>query len=175
MLDLLLNPYNPNRPAEWGTLPEEWLIRLAPQGAAAMTPAQRAAMNQLAAGEWFLVKNFMRDRCRSCRAGQWLPGAIHTYITLACVPAPFNGLRQIHWLIDQKDPTAKEIFFVQMTIDSIVPITAADAKRLNDKIVERGEQPIHVQRPYRPGEWDEEVIRRRIVRKAAEMARRTAA
>jgi hypothetical protein len=179
VIDLLANPHNPLRPAEWGTIPEEMLARLAPEGALVMTPRQRAALNRLAAGEWFLVRNFHRAHCESCRPHRHsrLLGAVHDYVTIACVESPFNGLRQIMWWIEGEArrqrveegalyATIREWMVRHPDADAFVPISVADAARLNDRIRQRGGRPVIDQRPYRADELDGELIRRRIAANA---------
>ena len=179
LIELIQNPHNPLRPDNWGTIPEEMLARLAPEGALVMSPSQRAALNRLAAGEWFLVRNFLRCHCEHCRPHKHsrLLGAVHDYVTIACTESPFNGLRQIMWWIEGEArrtntsegalyAVVKDYMVKHPDQDAFVPISAKDAAKLNDRIRQRGGRPVIDQRPYRQDELDEEFVKRRIVSNA---------
>lgn len=152
-------------PPEWETIPSELLERLAPQGEKFITTRQRAALNRIAAGRNFLIRNVWDVRCDKCNR-------IHTYLTLACVEAPFNGLRQFYeWIDSQDDPNRiydglREFSVRNPGLDSIVPISQSDADTYNQRIRDRREVPVIDQRPLRPEEVDELAMSERIVRRA---------
>jgi hypothetical protein len=188
---LLMNPYDPNRPAEWGTIPEEILVRLAPQGAMVMSPEARVALNRLAMSEWFVVRNFDGAHCDACRPGGYgsrsrILGEVHDYVTIECIPSPFNGLRQIMWWmedVERRNEYQRGTMFQRLqehTLyrppdDTFIPITVADAKRLIVKIKERGGRPVIEQQPLRPQDVDADLIRRGIAQRAERRRALTAA
>lgn len=174
-LDLIKNPHDPDRPSAWGSIPERLLVELAPQGTHVLSPQQRAALNRIAAGEWFLVRNFHRAHCNSCRPHRTstIRGAVHDYVTIKCVESPFNGLRQIMWWIESEAErsqieqgafyaTIRDFMVMHPEQDAFVPISAQDAARLNARIRQRGGRPVVDQNPYRADEMDAERIKRRI-------------
>ena len=150
----------PDLPPEWAAIPPELLVRLAPS-AGYVTPEQRATINRIAAGRWFLVRNDLRARCGSCRQGT-IPGAIHDYISSHCVELPFNGLRELTVFLQEYQHG--DMILSALQPGTLVPITAAVAQRLNARIRERGGQTIAMQRPIAPGELDGAAIARRLER-----------
>lgn len=160
--ELHLRPFSPDRPAEWA-LPSELLELLDNDGKAYFSPEGRAALNRIALGEWFLIKNrpemddvLANRRCRHCNQH-------HAYVSVACVPAPFNGLRQLHIMLSRQPVNGA---FRAMSWQDVEVITAADAKRFNDHIRARRAQPPLDQNPPRRGELDAAAIRNRILRNA---------
>jgi hypothetical protein len=165
--DLHLNPFSPDRPAEWA-LPSELLELLDNDGKAYFSPEGRAALNRIALGEWFLIKNrpelddvLANRRCRHCNQH-------HPYVSVACVPAPFHGLRQLHVMLSQQPVNGK---FRAMAWDDIEVTTAANAKRLNQRIRERRGTPPVDQHGITGGDVDGGAIEHRI-QLNAEHARR---
>jgi hypothetical protein len=181
--DLLMNPHNPMRPAEWAPIPEELLVRLAPKGALVMTPEARATLNRIALGEWFVIKNFDSAHCEECRPGgrgsrSRLLGAVHDYVSIQCVPSPFNGLRQIIWWMedverrnDMKPGTMlqrlEEYSIFRPADETFHPISEAKAQELMAAIRQRGGRPVIDQCPPRPRDLDANLIRRRIAERAS--------
>lgn len=162
---MTLDPYAlaGDLPSEWAQIPPEILARLAPAGAIA-TPAQRAELNRIAAGRWFLVRNELGLRCGHCRQGI-LPGAVHPYISIACVEAPFHGLREI--VLFMQETAGADMLLSAMRPGTLVPITRRQAEKLNARIRARGGRPIDMQRPLDPAEIDPAAIARRLARRAA--------
>jgi hypothetical protein len=157
------------RPYFWQPVPEH--LQQAQAEQFFLTPAQRAELNVLASQEWFLVRNEIGavvggdPRCRRC-------GAIHEYITTGCVELPFNSLRELSIFVGRMPETAQQLFRSMLRPGTltepgtIVPITQADAARLNERIRSKRMLTIMEQRPVRRGEIDAETIERRIVSKA---------
>lgn len=161
----LLKVYDSRYSPDWATIPDELLEALAPTGTTYLTTRQRAALNRLAAGRHFLVKNLWGARCDGCNR-------IHPYMTIRCVEAPFNGLRQVYeWIDSQADAERiyrglRELSVRNPDMDGIVAISASDAGRYNQRIRDRGGVPVIDQRPLRRDELDEEAMNRRIVARA---------
>lgn len=150
-------PFLDDMPVEWlANIPEEMLARLAPL-AGATDPETRALINRIAAGRWFLVRNELRARCVQC-------GQDHDYITIRCVEAPFSGLRSV--LLFWSERPDMTTFLNAMKPGTIVPISEVTARRFNQRIRDRGEQPIHEQRPLRAWEVNADVMRARMWRQA---------
>jgi hypothetical protein len=171
------SPHYHDRPPEWGSIPEEMLIRLAPRGTSVLTPDQRIAFNTLARGQWFLVRNEANARCSECATGPLgspnrLPGAVHDYITTNCAELPFHGLRSILLWIGSYPTEIKEILWSLMrpgqgnTPGTIVPIKKRDADKLNARIRDRGGKPIDVQAPLATHEFDVKALEQKIRRQA---------
>lgn len=142
--------YLPDMPPEWATIPDEIITRLVPSGGYT-TPEQQAELNRIAAGRWFLVRNELRARCGACRQGT-LPGAIHEYLTIACVEAPFNGLREV--VLFMQSHEHGDLLFSGLSAGTIVPITAERAAQFNRRIRQHGGVPINAQQPIRANEID---------------------
>lgn len=173
MSSLFLSPFSTARPEAWTAIPPETLELIDNGGKAYLSPEGRAALNRIAFGEWYLVKNspslddvLMNRRCEHCNQ-------IHPYLSVACTPAPLNGLRQLHVFLSeiglreyQRRLVAKQpvhdIKCRTMTYDDITVISAADAKKLNDQIRSRRNQPPIDQHPPRADEVYAEAIRHRI-------------
>lgn len=168
MQELILNPTSSILPAEWLPMDEELLARLDPAGTLIGSTRHRAAINRMAAARWFLVRNTWGERCSSCRQGI-MPGAIHPYITIRCREAPFNGTRQFYlWLRDQPNrdeitARVREYLVLYPERDAFVPISGADARRLNQIIRDRGGRPVSDQRPLRQSEVDDDMMRLRLL------------
>ena len=146
-------------PPDWTEIPPEILARLLTAGPL-MTTEETAAINRIAQGRWFLIRNDLRIRCHNSQTGTGC-GAVHDYISLRCVEAPFNGLRQLE-LFTQKVAGA-DVILTRMDIGTLVPISASKARKFNERIIERGGRTIQQQIPIRPDEIDPDAMRRRIV------------
>lgn len=165
-----LDPTSRDRPDDlWGAIPSETLALLDNDGKAYFSPEGRAALNRIALAEWYLVKNtanmddvLMNRRCRHCNQ-------VHAYISVACVPAPFNGLRQLTIIL--KNATIHNLNARAIRLEDVEVISAADAQKLNDRIRQRGGQPPLAQNPPRRDELDADLIRRRITGRAARIRR----
>lgn len=156
---------NASRPSEWGEIPAELLELMDNDGSAYMTPEGRAALNRIALGEWYIVRLspdlddvLVNRRCRECNA-------IHSHVTVRCVPAPFNGLRQLTTMFQRS--RSGDFTVRALTWRDIEVISAADANRLNDRIRDRRGVPPINQNPPRPGDLDAAAIDRRIQARAA--------
>jgi hypothetical protein len=166
-----LDPLNRDRPNEWG-LPSELLELLDNDGKAYFSPEGRAALNRLALGEWYLVRNrpelddvLMNRRCRHCNQ-------LHAYVSVACVPAPFCGLRQLTIML--RNTTVRDLKARAIQLDDIEVISAAQARTLNQRIRDRRGRPPVDQHPPRRDELDADLIRRRILTRAARIRRAAA-
>ena len=159
---MTFDPTQPNLddlPPEWDELPAEVLARLLTVGPV-LTTEETAELNRIAQARWFLVRNDSRARCGNCRQGM-LPGAIHDYLTLKCVEAPFNGLRQLQLYTQHVD--GADLVWTHFSAGTIVPITATKARQLNERIIERGGRTMQQQIPIRPDEIDPDAMRRRLL------------
>lgn len=142
----------PNPPPEWDTIPLEILERLAPKAmrvvrdprtnmptpifsTGLLTPEQKAEMDRLAEGRWFLLRNNgpveSRLVCGRCKRR-------HEFFTLACIERPFHGLEELVLL--QQQTTDREETFDMIRLGTIEPITRVRALRLADAIRAKGEQ-----------------------------------
>lgn len=164
MNHLFLNPTRGDRPSEWA-LPAELLELIDADGKAYMTAEGRAALNRIALGEWYLIKLtpdlddvLVNRRCRHCNA-------VHSHLTVACVPAPFCGLRQL--TLAFKRARSGDFTVRALSWSDIEVISAADAKTLNDRIRARREQPPIDQHPPKPDDLRADLIERRIRERAA--------
>lgn len=149
----------------WSAIPQELLEMLA-GNTAYLTTRQRAALNRIAAGRWFLVRNSWSARCDQCNR-------VHPYMTIRCVEGPFNGLRQVYEWIRTQEPEDRKVGSLNgsyaakgVDMDMIVAISQRDAAIYNQRIRDRGGTPVIDQRPLRPDELDEEVMREKIVNRA---------
>lgn len=158
-----LSPTHDDQPPEWQQIDPEILARLVPVNGY-HTPEQRVALNRIAAGQFFLVKNDLRAPCSACRQGI-LRGAIHDYITTGCIELPFNGLREVSMFYGQQDQGGK--LWASLTMGTIVPITAEDAAKLNDRIRTRRLLTIREMAPLHNHELDANALHKRIRRQAA--------
>lgn len=152
-----LDPNPADRPSEWAKIPDEVLERLLPSAGlrevegpdgtvhvfnmhGLLTPAQKAEIDAIARGHWFLVRNDIggveRLRCGRC-------GGKHPYFTLACVERPFHGLQQFTLLLSQQAGAAPGVLDALMgryiRPGSIQPITRRKAQQLIGRIRGRGE------------------------------------
>lgn len=138
-------------PAEWDRIPEEILELLLPITARVVygphgeqklydlrgmiTPEQKCAIDEIASGRWFLLRNngpTGRLKCGRC-------GARHDYFTLACVERPFHGLQEIVGLMRHVE--GRDLVFDAIKLGTIEPISRARAQALLGKIRQRGEKP----------------------------------
>jgi len=166
MSALFLNPTSTDRPDHiWGRIPAELLELIDNNGEAYLSPAGRAALNKIALGEWYIIRNssdlddvLINRRCRGCNA-------IHSHVSVRCTPAPFNGLRQLTLML--KRSTSGDLTCRAFTYRDIEVISAADAKNLNDRIRERRGVPPIAQNPPRPDDIEADLIERRIQQRAA--------
>lgn len=152
-----LDPAPVDKPAEWSRVPDEVLERLLPAGGVRevegpdgttrlfnlhglLTPAQKAEIDRIARGHWFLIRNDVggveRLRCGRC-------GQRHPYFTLACVERPFHGLQQFTLLLSQQAGASPGVLDALMgryiKPGSIEPITRRKAQQLIGRIRGRGE------------------------------------
>lgn len=152
-----LDPDPADRPAEWARVPDAVLERLLPstglrevQGPdgrvhifnthGLLTPGQKAEIDAIARGHWFLIRNdgawYERLKCGRC-------GAKHAYFTLACVERPFHGLQQFTLLLSQQAGAAPGVLDALLgryiRPGSIEPITRRKAQQLIGRIRGRGE------------------------------------
>ncbi|MDQ3540415.1 MAG: hypothetical protein M3440_06975 [Chloroflexota bacterium] len=171
----LLKVFDSQFAPEWSAIPGELMEMLAPSGTAYLTTRQRAALNRIAAGRWFLVRNSCGARCEGCNR-------IHAYMTIRCVEGPFNGLRQVYEWIKPQDNWDRDVsvqsgdYAVRgADMDMIVAISQADAATYNQRIRDRGGVPVIDQRPLRQEEIEEEQLRLRIVNRARYMRARAEA
>ncbi len=171
----LLKVYDSQYDASWSAVPDDLMDMLAPSGTAYLTTRQRAALNRIAAGRHFLVRNTWRARCEHCIR-------IHSYMTIRCVEGPFNGLRQVYeWIKPQDDwdrdggVSGGDYTARGASMDMIVAISQADAATYNQRIRDRGGVPVIDQRPLRQDEVDAEAMRFRIVNRARHMRARAEA
>jgi hypothetical protein len=119
----------PDMPSEWRPVDQELLHLLKPDEYGVQTLQQTYIEEGIYADRWFLVANSLAFRCKSCRQGV-LPGAIHRYITKACLPRPFNGLNEVLMFWREQvgqDETDFDSFTMRMG-ENIIPITADRAQ-----------------------------------------------
>lgn len=167
-------------PPEWDEVPPELLARLVPQATrtipftlpngqvelrqwnftGVLTKEQRAQIDTIVAGRWFLIRNdgptLERARCGRC-------GNLHKYLTLACIERPFHGLDEIYALIEQIEGRDQNAYAIRL--GSIEPITRQKAKLLADRIRARGEQLYGPPKGGRHGEVHLPGLRRLEVRR----------
>lgn len=143
------SPYLQDMPTEWTAVPPEILERLLPVTARVVrgpngtehlydmrgmiTPEQKAEIDRIAEGRWFLLRNngvTGRLRCTRCKQ-------VHAYFTLACVERPFHGLQEIVGLM--RHVVGRDLHFDAVRFGSIEPVTRAHALRLISRIRAKGE------------------------------------
>ena len=120
-------------PPEWKVIPPEIFDRLKPKDGI-YTIEQRNHLDAITSARWFLVRNEVGARCRTCRVGR-LPGAIHPYVSMGCLPVPFNGLDEMVFLL--REQQGSDTLFSAMRPGTIVPIDRRLALELNRRIREK--------------------------------------
>jgi hypothetical protein len=180
MPEMLLKVYDSRFDASWSAIPDHILEALAPSGTAYLTTKQRAALNRLAAGRWFLVKNVLREPCNPGPPFYGC-GGIHPYMTIRCTESPLNGLRQVYaWIDSLQDKERfvagmREFFAINPDFDMIQAISPSDAAIYNQRIRDRHGVPVIDQQPLRREELDAEVMNRRMIERARTAERKLAA
>lgn len=162
----ITNRMHGDLPQEWGVVPTEILQALIPLDVKTlhlpggqqrivnfkgmMTPEQKALVDSILAGRWFLVRNggvLPRSRCIRCHSYD------HTYLTLGCIEKPYNGLGEIVAMIQREtqrgvarvvkivrgrrqhlDKPLMETTIDAVEIGAIEPITPQKAAELIDRI-----------------------------------------
>lgn len=151
-------------PPQWAKLPDELLAHLRPVNGV-YSPAQRAALNRIAAGRFFLIRNEPihgagRTPCGRC-------GRRHKYVTIRCVECPFNGLREAWtWLSTSELGLGISGVIQPGTLE---PIAAAEAARHEQRIRDRGGRPIGQQAPSRLVDVNGDAYQQWLVREAVSL------
>lgn len=95
-------------------------------------------MQQVLARRWFLIENDAvpgyRPECGRC-------GQKHRYLTLMCVEKPFNGLTSIIAKLRDVRVEGNDRIAEGFRLGKLVPIKAAEALVLRQKIRDRGGRP----------------------------------
>jgi len=120
----------PTGPSEWEAVDPEVLASLhAPTGI--LTPEQWQTIQGIWGKRWFLVRadTGKCSRCRRC-------GAFHRYITLGCIPRPWNGITEIFGVLEKS--FGRDTVWETVRFGDIVPITRADALKLYEQIRAKG-------------------------------------
>jgi hypothetical protein len=120
----------PSGPSEWEPVDAETLASLqAPTGI--LTPAQWATLRRIWGRRWFLIRadTGLCSRCTRC-------GQMHTYVTLGCVPIPYNGITEVFGAL-RKHYGADTITDI-IAFGDVVPITRSDARKLYEQIRAKG-------------------------------------
>jgi hypothetical protein len=122
---MTLDPFDllADLPPEWRSVATELLARLGDHSRPWLTREERRAIDAVIALRPYLVTNGQRARCRRC-------GAVHPYLTLACVERPFTGWTELFALVRQQN--------VVLRLGDIVPIDRATAQALIERIRARG-------------------------------------
>ena len=149
----------PNQPHEWPELPEALVVALRAgngtlwhaEGCRAVTdesglfvrkrrcaPDCPVALFRRVLGQrWFLIRNDSvpgyYPHCERC-------GQVHTYLTLACVERPFNGLTEIYGVLNAAKMAGGDRIVEGFRYGALVPISAADAARYIGRIRDKGER-----------------------------------
>lgn len=120
----------PTGPSEWEPVTAETLHALkAPTGI--LTPEQWATMRRIWGRRWFLLRadTGLCSRCTRC-------GQMHTFLTMLCVPIPFNGITELFGVIARDygtDMANRVVAFGQ-----IEPITRSKARQFYEQIRAKG-------------------------------------
>lgn len=87
------NPFIRDVPPEWqhsiSDRDRRWLASLPVIQNAAQQARKHDILRQMNARRWFLIRNVHGFKCSQCST-QHIP-VIHEFITVACLPCPFNG------------------------------------------------------------------------------------
>lgn len=87
------NPFLAQEPSEWqhsiSSYDKRWLASLPVIQNAGQQARKADILRRMRARRWFLLRNVYGFRCTQCST-QHIP-VIHEFITVACLPAPFNG------------------------------------------------------------------------------------
>lgn len=140
-------------PPEWPAIPGELVERLAPTPPQPIrdqfgkwhyfsqfpmfTPEQKAQLDRIAAGRWFLIRANDRVRCTLC-------GGKHPYFTRGCVEKPYNGLTEITTAlltVRSASGRVRETEYSAVKLGDIEPIAEIKARRLREAIIMRGYIP----------------------------------
>lgn len=161
VISIILN----DRPEHWPELPDAVKAKLLAGGM--YSPAERTALNRAVAVYAFLIRNEpimgTIKRCSLCNAK-------HPYVTIGCVPAPFNGLREaLTWLSTNELGLTEGGLKVDGYIrpGMLVPISKADADKLNQAIRDKRRRTVNDQAPPRPAEVNAGALETRLHRRAA--------
>lgn len=96
-----------------------------------------ALFRRVLASRWFLIRNDSvpgyYPTCDNC-------GRVHTYMTLACVERPFNGLTEIYGVLNDAKLDGQNRVVEGFRYGALVPITAAEAAKYVQRIRDRGER-----------------------------------
>lgn len=120
----------PGGPSAWETVAAETLAGLKVGPTGLLTPDQWRTMQGIWGRRWFLVRadTGLCSRCTRC-------GQRHTYVTLGCVPRPWNGITELFGVLDAAHgPGYNQI----VRFGDIVPLTRADACKLYEQIRGKG-------------------------------------
>lgn len=116
----------PTGPVEWEAVAPEVAASLhAPTGI--LTPQQWATLQGIWGRRWFLLRadTGLCSRCTRC-------GQAHTFLTMHCIPIPFNGITELFGVIEKQygTDTAHEV----VALGQIEPITRGKAREYYGQI-----------------------------------------
>jgi hypothetical protein len=120
----------PSGPSEWDAVDAETINSLRTTDGI-MNPAQWATLQGIWGRRWFLIRadTGLCSRCTRCHQ-------MHKYLTLGCVPIPYNGITEVFGMLEQQygRDTAMSI----IALGDVVPITRTDARKLYGQIRAKG-------------------------------------
>lgn len=149
-----LDPVDPfiQNPPEWeysiSDRDKRWLAALPVIQSQAQQARKHDILRRMKARRWFLIRNVHGFRCTRCST-QHIP-VIHEFISVACLPCPFNGnseplargteTQTEHGSIRGARVRQEETTRHARRLGAIEPITATQAKVYKARIRERTRQ-----------------------------------
>lgn len=122
----------PTGPSEWETIEPEVLAGLKVGPTGLLTPDQWRTMQGIWGRRWFLLRadTGLVSRCRRPGCGR-----MHRYVTLGCIPRPWNGITELFGVLEAEYGAGYNQI---VRFGDIVPITREDARKLYGQIRAKG-------------------------------------